>query len=177
MWSLIAFVGLIVTAVGVVGVIRPIPKLLIGTRGRAAGAVIAGFVMLAVGAVQDQAANGQRLASTGEAPAASVAAPPPRAPEWTEVISWRGSGIKETESFAVASREWRIRWKSGNEPIAGAGFLQIFVYGNDGSMVSLAANNQGPGEDVSYVRAPPGRYYLTINGANIDWDISVEDQR
>jgi hypothetical protein len=42
---------------------------------------------------------------------------------------------------------------------------------------TVAANKQGIGSDVSYVRSPPGRYYLAINCANVDWLVRVEDQR
>lgn len=200
MWDLIASLGLILTLVGLVAVIRPMPSLKIPTRGRGVIVGFVGFVLLAVGAVQDQAGNlsprdsadgalaesqasddseGATVSPAVAAPAATetAPAPTPRAPQWTEVASWRGSGIKETESFVTVNREWRIRWQSANEPFANAGILQLFVHNEAGQMVSLAANKQGPGQDVSYVRAPPGRYYLKINSANIDWNVTVEEQR
>jgi hypothetical protein len=94
---------------------------------------------------------------------------------WRTVASWSGSGMKETESFNVESREWRISWETSNEPFAGAGLLQIYVYNDQGEMVSLAANRQGLGRDVSYVRGK-GRFHLMLNSANIDWSVMVEDQ-
>ena len=84
--------------------------------------------------------------------------------------------MKETESFNVESREWRISWETSKEPFAGAGLLQIYVYNDQGAMVSLAANRQGPGRDVSYVRGK-GRFHLMLNSANIDWSVTVEDQQ
>lgn len=100
------------------------------------------------------------------------------ATEWQTVQDWAGSGIKQTESFTTASREWRIYWKTKNEAFAGAGIFQVMVHqaGND-ALVTLAANKQGTGSDVTYVRAPPGRYYLTINSGNVDWLVRVEDQQ
>ena len=197
MWSLVAFCGLIMIALGIIAVVRPMPSLKLPTRGRGALAAFIGLILLTTGAVQDQAGKTTapvRALSSGapdDAPQTDVAArrelsstattapsaPVRTAPQWTQVANWSGSGMKETESFAVANREWRVRWKSGNEPLANAGLLQLYVYNQDGQLVSLAANQQGAGEDVSYVRAPPGRYYIKINSANIDWDISVEDQR
>lgn len=97
------------------------------------------------------------------------------APTWQTVKEWSGSGIKTTESFEIKSREWRIEWKSSNEQVAGV--TQIFVYDDSDSLITLAANHQGAGGDVSYVRARPGRFYLTINSANVDWKVKVEDQR
>jgi len=99
-------------------------------------------------------------------------------PEWQTVADWSGSGIKQTESFTTASREWRIYWKTKNEAFAGAGLLQIMVYQADNdALITLAANKQGTGSDVTYVRAKPGRYYLAINSANVEWVVRVEDQR
>lgn len=115
--------------------------------------------------------------SAGSSSSATKAAPPGGAATWQQVMRWTGSGIKQTETFPVASREWRITWKSSNEAFPGAGILQIFVYDESGGMVSLAANKQGTGSDVSYVRAAPGRFYLMINSGNLDWDVTVEDQR
>ena len=43
--------------------------------------------------------------------------------------------------------------------------------------MTLAANKQGTGEDVSYVRSGPGRHYLKINSGNVEWEVTVEDQR
>lgn len=94
---------------------------------------------------------------------------------WQPVKTWSGSGTKSTETFEMTGREWRISWKTANEQIAG--ILQVIVYSESGSLVSLAANAQGEKSDVSYVRATPGRFYLDINSANVDWEIIVEEQR
>lgn len=111
-----------------------------------------------------------------EAAAATHAPPPPAAPvTWRTVANWSGSGMKETESFTVASREWRVVWssKAGDTP----GLLQIYVYNDQDELVSLAANQMGAGKDVSHVRSGPGRHYLKINSANVTWAVVVEDQR
>ena len=95
---------------------------------------------------------------------------------WHVVKRWSGNGIKTTESFEIENREWRINWETKNEPFAGAGIIQIYVYDDSDNLVTLAANKQGTGSDTSYVRGKPGRYYLTINSGNVDWSVSVEDQ-
>jgi hypothetical protein len=99
----------------------------------------------------------------------------PASKPWRLVNDWHGSGIKQTETFNVASSEWIVEWQTSNEPFKGAGILQIYVHDESGTLVTLAANTQRLGVDKSYVRSPPGRYYLTISGANLDWDIVVED--
>lgn len=137
-------------------------------------ASVVGILILAV-ALEVTDPSAARGKSTVSAPPAST---PKRAtPTWQVVKRWTGSGIKETETFSVASREWRISWTASNEAFAGAGILQVYVHNERGEMVSLAANKQGTGGDISYVRAPPGRFYLTINSGNVNWDVTVEDQR
>lgn len=95
--------------------------------------------------------------------------------EWTTLKNWSGSGMKTTESFRVTDREWRIEWETSNEPFPGAGIFQIFVHkADDDALVTLAANKQGTGSDVTYVRSVPGRFYLTLNSGNVDWRVQVQ---
>jgi hypothetical protein len=96
--------------------------------------------------------------------------------DWAPVASWQGQGIKETESFETTASEWRVAWATSKERVAG--MIRIYVHRADGGgLVSLAANQMGTGQDVSYVRTPPGRYFLRINAANVDWSVAVEEQR
>lgn len=98
--------------------------------------------------------------------------------QWNTVKEWSGNGIKHTESFTIAEREWRIEWTASNEVLPGAGILQVMVHrADDDQLVTLAANKQGAGRDVSYVRAAPGRFYLTINSGNVDWRVRVQTRR
>jgi len=126
----------------------------------------------------------QHSTEQDETPASSVSTPPPvtrstqlTAPSatWRTAARWSGSGMKQTETFSIRSSEWRISWKTTREVFAGAGILQVYVYGAAGELVSLAANLQGVGSDVSYVHAQPGRFYLDISSANVDWEVVVED--
>ncbi len=91
--------------------------------------------------------------------------------KWREVKNWSGSGAKTTESFAVSSSEWRVRWTASKSQY---GVFQIYVYDDKDRLVSLAANNQGGGSDTSYVRGA-GRHHMMINAANVEWTVSVED--
>lgn len=103
--------------------------------------------------------------------------PSTAATTWWLVKEWSGNGIKQTESFSITGREFRVVWKSSNEPFPNAGVLQIYVHNAAGELITLAANKQGVGEDTSHVRSRPGEHYLMINSANVDWKISVEEQR
>lgn len=116
-----------------------------------------------------------------EAPPAKTepapAAPPPPAPEptWQTVAKWEGTGILNTETFRTTQREWRINWEATDQNIMG--LLQVMVYGENGNLVDLPVNHQGVGQNVSYVRVTPGRYYLTINSANVKYKVTVEEKR
>lgn len=117
-------------------------------------------------------------AAGGKGPPSSEVDQKSQPTEWLRVADWSGSGIKQTESFTVHSREWRIYWKTKREAFAGTGFLAITVHRADNDdVVASAANKQGTGSDVSYVRTPPGRYYLSINSANAEWVIRVENKQ
>src|SRR5688572_7741596 len=74
---------------------------------------------------------------------------------WRTIASWRGSGIKNTESFNTSASEWRVTWNAGNGGPFG-GVMQIYVNDSNGGLVSVAANTTSSGSDISYVRTRPG---------------------
>jgi hypothetical protein len=181
MWMMLGLVGIAIVVAGLVGLLKP---MMFRTRGRAALACLGGFLLFVVGVLNDgsrrpdagPAATTTTLPVETVAPAAPAAAAP--AATWTTIASWSGSGIKETESFVTQTREWRISWRTTNEPSPRASLLQIFVHdASNNRMVSLAANQQGLGQDTSYVRSAPGRHYLKINSANADWTVTAEELR
>jgi len=64
MWSLLALLGLIVMAIGLVGLMHPIARLYVPTRGRAVLAACLGLVLLSVGATRVQStAESQRVSA------------------------------------------------------------------------------------------------------------------
>ena len=81
--------------------------------------------------------------------------------------NWSGNGAKQTESFDVPVREWKVRWSN-----TGDGNFAVHVFNDQDEQVELIGNIIGSGHDVSFVHAPPGRFYLKITGDN--WSVSVE---
>jgi hypothetical protein len=117
------------------------------------------------------------VSSTGTSKATETptpTAPTPTAPTWTEVISWEGSSIKDTETFSITANEWRIRWSTWPGQYGDMNF-QIYVYEANGNLNSVAANIIGEGNDVSYVRGS-GDYYLTINTGQ-PYAITIEQEQ
>jgi general secretion pathway protein G len=98
--------------------------------------------------------------------------------EWETVQTWRGNGMKQTESFYIAQREWRIRWSMRSTSKIGLpATLSVRVYRDDGEYVCLALNQVGDGSDITHVRSSPGQHYLDIDGTLTDWTVSVEERR
>ena len=83
--------------------------------------------------------------------------------EWKEVARWKGSAIKNTETFHISSDTWIISWLTEPGKYGDMNF-QILIYKANGELVTLAANVIGKNEDYSIMRGKGG-YYLTINTA------------
>ena len=146
-----------------------------------AAIVIAGFVVFrsTAGAPEKKAqaaAPAGAKKATADAPAKAAEPATPREKAWLAVKQWNEAGRKETESFSIASPEWRIDYttlpaKGSLDP------FQIGVYREDsGRMVALVVNVRGEVKDTAYVTSGPGRFFLKMT-ATAPWTVSVEDKR
>lgn len=97
-----------------------------------------------------------------------------RKPRWITIKRWSGKGNRQTETFEISNDEWQIEWSATNEEFFG--FLVVHLYKENGRFVSIPVNQTGEGNGSTYVRGA-GRYYLDIQGANIDWEIRVLDYK
>ncbi|MDQ7094285.1 zinc ribbon domain-containing protein [Desulfosporosinus sp. PR] len=117
--------------------------------------------------------------ATQSSPPASSSTPastPAPAPEkkWTQIGSWSGSGIKNTEDFTISDgAQYRLNWEAQDN----GGVFQIYVEDSKGAPVDVAANVQNAAKDVSYVHASAGTYHLSINSANTKWSVTLEEQK
>lgn len=100
--------------------------------------------------------------------------PKPKQTAWYKVAQWQGKSIKNTETFNISSREWRISWETKAGEYGEMNF-QIYVYNSDGDLVSVAANVIGYDKDSTIIRGK-GSYYLMINTAQ-PYTIIVEERR
>jgi FtsZ-binding cell division protein ZapB len=82
----------------------------------------------------------------------------------TIIVEFSGSGGKSTRPFTVPSG-WEIQWDSQGS------IFQIFLYKEDGSIVGVAANQQGAGKGTSY-QPKAGKYYLKVNTLD-KWKIRI----
>jgi hypothetical protein len=97
---------------------------------------------------------------------------------WHQVGSWSGRGSKQTETFTSDTGGFRVRWATTNETALGAGTLKvIFRSGDSGREIVDAVDARGVDSDVAIVAAErPRWYYLTIDSANVDWRVSVDER-
>jgi hypothetical protein len=107
-------------------------------------------------------------------------APPPAPPEvvvWKPVGSWSGHGNVQTETFTSDTGGFRVRWETTNETKPGAGRLKVvFRSGDSGRPIIDAVDVTGIGQDAEEVADNVRWYYLTIESANVDWTVNVDER-
>src|SRR5262245_23802322 len=96
---------------------------------------------------------------------------------WKTVGSWSGSGNFQSESFTSDTGGFRVRWETKNERVPGAGRMKVvFRSGDSGRPIIEAVDVRGVGHDVEEVADNVRWYYLTIESANIDWSVQVDER-
>ncbi len=104
--------------------------------------------------------------------------PPQARVAWKQVGSWSGRGDKQTETFTSDTGGFRVTWATTNETVSGEGRLKvIFRSGDSGRPIIDAVDARGVDHDVEIVSAErPRWYYLTIESANVDWTVTVDER-
>jgi hypothetical protein len=112
--------------------------------------------------------------------AGTASRPPEAAREvvvWREVGAWSGRGSRQTETFTSDTGGFRVRWETRNETAPGAGSLKIvFRSGDSGRPIIEAVDVRGVGQDVEEVADNVRWYFLTIESANVDWTVHVDER-
>ena len=98
--------------------------------------------------------------------------------EWHAIGSWSGHGNTQTDSFDIGYSDLRIRWETKNENPEGAGTFHLTVNSAvSGRELTTAADHKGPGHGLVYITLDPHWSYLVINSSNLDWSVTVEEER
>ena len=97
---------------------------------------------------------------------------------WRRVGAWTGRGDRQTETFTGDTGGFRVSWEARNAPPSGRGRLRVvFRSGDSGREIIEAVDAHGAGGDVAYVAAErPRWYYLTIESADVDWSVAVDEE-
>ena len=103
--------------------------------------------------------------------------PPVEMVLWHEVGSWSGRGNFQSPNFTSDTGGFRVRWTTANETKPGAGTLKVlFRSGDSGRVIMDAVDARGVGADTVEVGDNVRWYYLTIESANVDWTVSVDER-
>ena len=107
---------------------------------------------------------------------------PPESPRavvvWKPIGSWSGRGDKQTETFTGDTGGFRVHWEAAKEAPAGGGRLRVvFRSGDSGREIIEAIDARGMGGGTEEVAAErPRWYYITIESANVDWKVSLDER-
>ena len=129
--------------------------------------------------------SSQRVLGIGLLAAAAIMAgcrsEPPRAATpvviWKPIHTWSGRGDAQTETFTSDSGGFRVHWDAKNER-GGEGRLRVVLRsGDSGREIVEAIDARGTGHGTEEVAAErPRWYYLTIESANVDWTVTVDER-
>ena len=97
---------------------------------------------------------------------------------WKRLGSWSGRGNAQTENFTSDTGGFRVHWETTNAARADAARLRVvFRSGDSGREIIEAIDAHGVGQGVEEVAAErPRWYYLTIESADVDWKVSVDER-
>ena len=113
--------------------------------------------------------------------ACTANAPPPPPQDvvvWKEVGNWSGRGDVQTGIFTSDTGGFRVHWAMKNEARKDAGRLRVVLRSMDsGREIVEAVEVRGAGDGVEEIAAErPRWYYLTIESADADWTVSVDER-
>jgi hypothetical protein len=95
---------------------------------------------------------------------------------WRQLGSWSGRGDKQTETFTSDTGGFRVHWETKREAPPDAGRLRVvFRSGDSGREIMDAVDVRGNGSGTAEVGDRPRWYYLTIDSANLEWTVTVEE--
>jgi hypothetical protein len=97
---------------------------------------------------------------------------------WKPIGNWSGRGDKQTETFTGDTGGFRVHWETTKEAPEGEGRLRVvFRSGDSGREIIEAIDARGAGSGIEEVAAErPRWYYITIESANVDWKVSVDER-
>ena len=118
------------------------------------------------------------LILTGACRSSEPSAAPKAVVVWKPIGAWSGRGDKQTETFSSEGGGFRVHWEMKNETRPDAGRLRVVFRSVDsGREILEAIDARGAGSGTEEVAAErPRWYYLTIESADADWKVSVDER-
>ena len=95
---------------------------------------------------------------------------------WKKLGEWSGNGNAQTESFIGLTGALRMHWRTKNEAPAGAGTFKLILQSAiSGRELQQTVDETGTGEGTAYVAEDPRAFYMSVESANLDWSVTVEE--
>jgi hypothetical protein len=95
---------------------------------------------------------------------------------WKKLGEWSGNGNLQTESFIGLTGALRMRWQTKNEAPAGMGTFKLLLQSAiSGRVLQEPVDETGTGEGMAYVAEDPRGFYMSVESANLDWSVTVEE--
>jgi hypothetical protein len=95
---------------------------------------------------------------------------------WKKLGEWSGRGNAQTESFIGLTGALRMRWRTENEAPKGAGTFKLILQSAiSGRTLQEPVDETGPGQGEVYVAEDPRGFYMSVESANLDWSVTVEE--
>jgi hypothetical protein len=95
---------------------------------------------------------------------------------WRTAGSWSGRGSAQLATFPTGGGPLRIHWEARNESPRGAGRLAIRLHSADsGRVLAEVVDHNGEGGETKEIADDHQRFYLTVDSANVDWAIRVDE--
>jgi hypothetical protein len=98
--------------------------------------------------------------------------------QWTEVMTIKGSGTKNSANFHLSGGKARIKYTFKADDM-GLFIVSVLPEGVDimkeGALPELNTDKSESSE--TYITKDAGNYYLNVNSANGDWSIVVEEEK
>jgi hypothetical protein len=95
---------------------------------------------------------------------------------WKKLGEWSGTGNVQTESFIGLTGALRMRWRTENEAPAGTGTFKLLLQSAiSGRVLQEPVDETGTGQGEAYVAEDPRGFYMSVESANLDWSVTVEE--
>ena len=102
----------------------------------------------------------------------------PAEKKWTEVLSFKGSGTKNSAPFHLSGGKARVKYNFKADEM---GLFSFYVVPEgedvtkDGGIPDAMSDKSENTE--TYITKDEGNYYLSVNSANGNWSITVEEEK
>jgi hypothetical protein len=95
---------------------------------------------------------------------------------WRPVASWSGTANYQTDSFAIGTGQWRIKWQTRDSKSSTPKTFRVIVHSSvSGRFVEVAVDHPNVGNGTSYIAEDPRDFFLVVESSGFQWTLDVEE--